>query len=416
MSAEEQTTRPDKGAKRPSRHAKIMRGVVTPIFGLLAVAAVVLGYMNATIWKPSTEITASATMSGSRYAVTDPNVLTLLDQNATITVDSGSSQDEACVALVVPLTACEGQLPTPAADTSTKVAPDLTEAQEKKIRLKILKTIDEADQAKNPDGYATVMGGPQLDIRISQTTINQRGGGMSKYATIPKDIAQTVIPTDDGWPRSVFTITTTTEDQQSKRLLVFDQESAQQNYKLMAMARLFEGAKLPKFEIPTIGSQMGTAKDEKLVAAPADALAQYADVLQNGSKSQYASKFADDLLRQELANTTAKVQEGMQRNNGTQEQKFTAVPEQMWVMRAADGAGDLVVGRINGEWTRKAGDGRESQPASDDEKALFNSDKYTSTMKVTYVNVVALYIPLASSGEQITAVGADRQPVKVEAL
>lgn len=100
---------------------------------------------------------------------------------------------------------------------------------------------------------------------------------------------------------------------------------------------------------------MGTAKDEKLVAAPADALAQYADVLQNGSKSQYASKFADDLLRQELANTTAKVQEGMQRNNGTQEQKFTAVPEQMWVMRAADGAGDLVVGRINGEWTRKAG-------------------------------------------------------------
>ena len=173
----------------------------------------------------------------------------------------------ACMALVVPLTACEGQLPTPAADTSTKVAPDLTEAQEKKIRLKILKTIDEADQAKNPDGYATVMGGPQLDIRISQTTINQRGGGMSEYATIPKDIAQTVIPTDDGWPRSVFTITTTTEDQQSKRLLVFDQESAQQNYKLMAMARLFEGAKLPKFEIPTIGSQMGTAKDEKLVAA-----------------------------------------------------------------------------------------------------------------------------------------------------
>ena len=152
------------------------------------------------------------------------------------------------------------------------------------------------------------------------------------------------------------------------------------------------------------------------MATPADALTQYADVLQNGSKSQYASKFADDLLRQELANTTAKVQEGMQRNNGTQEQKFTAVPEQMWVMRAADGAGDLVVGRINGEWTRKAGDGRESQPASDDEKALFNSDKYTSTMKVTYVNVVALYIPLASSGAQITAVGADRQPVKVEAL
>ena len=319
----------------------------------------------------------------------------------------------ACMALVVPLTACEGQLPTPAADTSTKVAPDLTEAQEKKIRLKILKTIDEADQAKNPDGYATVMGGPQLDIRISQTTINQRGGGMSKYATIPGRHAQTVISWDDGWPRSVFTITTTTEDQQSKRLLVFDQESAQQNYKLMAMARLFEGAKLPKFEIPTIGSQMGTAKDEAR-ATPADACDPIRRCRQNGSGDSL--RFCPQTICcAELAGYHAKA-EGMQRNNGTQEQKFTAVPEQMWVMRAADGAGDLVVGRINGEWTRKAGDGRESRPASDDEKALFNSDKYTSTMKVNMHERGGRYIPLASSGEQITAVGADRQPVKVEAL
>ena len=66
----------------------------------------------------------------------------------------------ACMALVVPLTACEGQLPTPAADTSTKVAPDLTEAQEKKIRLKILKTIDEADQPRIPMDMRPLWAGP----------------------------------------------------------------------------------------------------------------------------------------------------------------------------------------------------------------------------------------------------------------
>ena len=37
-------------------------------------------------------------------------------------------------------------------------------------------------------------------------------------------------------------------------------------------------------------------------------------------------------------------------------------------------------------------------------------------MKTTYVNVVALYIPTAASGEKITAVGSERQPIKVEAL
>jgi hypothetical protein len=321
----------------------------------------------------------------------------------------------AAVALVMPLSACEGQLPTPVIDSSTKTSPDLSEAQERKIRTDILNTIDKSDQAKTTDGLADRMGGPQLEIRSSQIVIAQRTGSMSKFATIPKDIAQVVIPTDDGWPRSVFTITNTTDDQQSKRLLVLNQESARDNYKLMAMARLFEGAQLPKFEVPTLGSHMGQAKDENLVATPTDALTQYADVLQNGSSSKYASEFKDDYLRDQISKLTATVQEGMQRNNGTQQQTFTAMPDQMWVMRSADG-GDLVVGRINSEWTRQAGDGRESQPASDDEKALFNSDKYTSTMKVTYVNVVALYVPPADSGEPITAVGADRQPVKVEAL
>ncbi|KAB7789434.1 hypothetical protein F7D08_0386 [Bifidobacterium cebidarum] len=88
-----------KRAARPTRHAMIMRGIVTPIFGLLAVASVVLGVLNATIWKPSAEITATSTITGSRYIVTDPGVLPLLDQKVTLSVDPVSSKNEVCVAL-----------------------------------------------------------------------------------------------------------------------------------------------------------------------------------------------------------------------------------------------------------------------------------------------------------------------------
>ena len=101
MNAEEQTTEPDRDAesKRPTRHAMIMRGVVTPIFGLLAVTAIVLGVLNATMWKPSAEITASASVTGTQYIVTDAGVLNLLDQNTTLTAESKSSSDQVCVAL-----------------------------------------------------------------------------------------------------------------------------------------------------------------------------------------------------------------------------------------------------------------------------------------------------------------------------
>ncbi len=105
----------------------------------------------------------------------------------------------------------------------------------------------------------------------------------------------------------------------------------------------------------------------------------------------------------------------MERNNGTQTQTFTVVPDAIKIMRSSDG-GDLVVAQINSEWTRAAGDGRESLPASDEEQALFGDGTATSTMKVTYVNIVALYVPPEDSGEQITAVGAERKPIKVEAI
>lgn len=321
------------------------------------------------------------------------------------------------LSLVVGLAACEGQVPSVQSTdlSSASSLPDMTPAQEKKIRTDILQSIEQANVAKDPSSLEQVMSGPALDIRTSQINISKVTGELNKTATIPKKMTQTVIPTDSGWPRSVFTITTTTEDQQSKRLLVLEQDNARSNYKLWAVTRLFEGAKLPKFTVPSIGSQMGKTNDKGLVTTPEQAVQWYADVLQNGSSSKYSSKFADDSFRTALDQVTQTVQQGAEQNKGTQAQTFEPVTGAISVMRSADG-GDLVVAQINSQWTRQFGEGRESLPASNDEKALFADTKATSTMKVTYVNVFTIYVPPAKSKQLITAVGAERQPIKVEAL
>lgn len=81
----------------PTRHAKIMRGIVTPILGLLAVACVVLGVLNATTWKPSTQITASASVSGSEYVVTDPGALSQVDDTVTVSAKAKDSSTNVCI-------------------------------------------------------------------------------------------------------------------------------------------------------------------------------------------------------------------------------------------------------------------------------------------------------------------------------
>ena len=316
------------------------------------------------------------------------------------------------------LAACEGQIPQPMtaqnSSSGSSTPPDLTQAQEKRMRERILKVVQAATDAKNTNDLDQRMSGPALQIRSSQIAIAKSTGSLDPRATIPSDVAQTVIPTQSGWPRTVFTITTTTQDQQSKRLLVMKQDKATSNYKLWAVARLFPGAEMPKFEVASIGSQMGDPDDTGLKLTPVQAVQQYADVLQNGSKSRYASAFADDHFRQTLSDLTATVQEGMERNNGTQRQTFSVSKDQIAVVRSADG-GDLVVAQINSEWVRQAGEGRQSLPASDSERALFGKTKATSVIKVGYVNVVAMYIPQADSTQRITAVGAEQQPVSVKA-
>ena len=316
------------------------------------------------------------------------------------------------------LAACEGQIPQPLAAQETSsdstTSPDLTQGQEKRMRERILKAVRTATDAKSTNGLDQSMSGPALQIRSSQIAIARSTGTLDPRTTIPTDVAQTVIPTQSGWPRTVFTITTTTQDQQSKRLLVLEQEKATSNYRLWAVARLFPGAELPKFEVASIGSQMGEPDDSGLKLTPVQAVQQYADVLQNGSSSRYASVFADDHFRQTLDELTATVQEGMERNNGTQHQTFSVPKDQIAVVRSADG-GDLVVAQINSQWVRQAGEGRQSLPASDSERALFGKTAATSIIKVGYVNVIAMYIPPAGSTQQITAVGAEQQPVSVKA-
>lgn len=90
MTDQEAQEQPRKHTK-PTRRAWIMRGVVTPIFGLLAVACIVFGVLNSTVWKPSRNITATAQAHGTQYVVIDPGVLDLVDAAVTVSADNGGT-------------------------------------------------------------------------------------------------------------------------------------------------------------------------------------------------------------------------------------------------------------------------------------------------------------------------------------
>lgn len=84
-------------AAHDARRAKVLRFVVAPVILLLAALSGVLGALNATVWKPSPNVEATATVTGAPYLLADPGVLDLVSDKPTVTV-SGSGRVCAAVA------------------------------------------------------------------------------------------------------------------------------------------------------------------------------------------------------------------------------------------------------------------------------------------------------------------------------
>lgn len=85
--------------RRLTLRAKIMRGIVAPFFAVLAVLSVALGVANATFWKPNDVVIAYAKVTGTRYIVTDPGVLNLVDNRVRVSVAALHTRKPICVAV-----------------------------------------------------------------------------------------------------------------------------------------------------------------------------------------------------------------------------------------------------------------------------------------------------------------------------
>ena len=206
---------------------------------------------------------------------------------------------------------------------------------------------------------------------------------------------QTVIPVDsDG--RARCTITTTTEDQQSQRLLVFTQDSPSE-HKLWGPSVRRRPA--PRFRVRD--RRRWVCRTTRAGGHAAEAVERYRCAAERGEQRVRRP------VRGRSCADRASVARTVQAWNATTARRRRRSP---WSRTPSD----------HGRARRRSGGTRSTvdppqarrNRAPQTRAALFGDGTATSTMKVTYVNIVALYVPQEDSGEQITAVGAERKPIR----
>ena len=306
------------------------------------------------------------------------------------------------------LAGCADELPQPQAGEAF-TGPVLTKEQDTQVFTAVADTVAKADKELKSSALKPRVTGPAYEVRKSQLAVAKKRDNAEFVTDIPSESQQMIIPTTEGWPRTSFSITTSTEDLETPRLVAFEQASARSDYKMWAWTQLIPGQKMPAFADAGIGSEAVASDDDTLAATPADALAQYADLVTLGAKkSSFAKGFElpdGDLVAAVAADAAAwKEVPGFEDSGTEYTQKYKARKDEVRAVRTADG-GALVMGVLDGKTTVKAEEGAKVPALSETQKALLGDADQTNTLTTRYTDMVALYVPAKDAEGKIRPLG-----------
>lgn len=176
-------------------------------------------------------------------------------------------------------------------------APAVTETQAKRILAKVAQTVSEADLAADGELAATRLAGAVLDERKANYLIRSKVADHPALAAIPTEPLQIVLPQAyDEWPRTIMTVVGEEgETTVAPTVAVLTQQDAWSEYKLTYLASLAASAEFPGGVAPaTIGAALVPPESPFLVLEPKALAAAYADVIDKGAESSFASLFEED--------------------------------------------------------------------------------------------------------------------------
>lgn len=315
-------------------------------------------------------------------------------------------------AVTAVLGGCTVEPPTPAPEAPV-VAAVVSLRQEQRILDSVSAALQEAGDAP----LASRLAGPALTVREAELEIAAVHGDqvLTDLSLRPQ---QVVLPSEQGWPRSSFVITTLPEDRTTPVLAALEQASPRDQYKLWAYVRLLSGVTMPRFAEAELGSPAVSADDASLLVAPGAVAEQYASVLTAGDRSEHAASFAaDDYLREYLRDSgrdqIAAIHAEDPEAEAGFEVAFEPADHPAQAVRTVDG-GAMVLVALRSQETLSAEERWQLRPRSESSAAaLWTGGDGTDVLRTAYHDTVALYVPPAGSEAKVALVGFHRVPYAV---
>lgn len=308
-------------------------------------------------------------------------------------------------AIVLLAAACSASLPSAVPEAQAVPPPALTAAQSQAVVAAVGQVLSAADKSLDASALPARLTGPALAMRSAEYVRAAATGGAKPPTTLPASEASAVIPQTDVWPRTMLVLTDQPDDLTARRVLILQQASPREQYKLWGWARMFPGEFPTTAALPT-GSTVLPDEGTGLVVQPSQVLAQYADVLANGAASPSGAAFAADTFRTATEANRTQQQALAAEGGATFTETYAPVGGPV-VSLATQNGGALVVGQLTTTSTITAAAGG-TLTNSDPFLATLAGAAPTTSLVRTYTDVLIFYVPPASAGGQVVAVAAEQ--------
>lgn len=329
------------------------------------------------------------------------------------------------IALIFALSGCSMTsapiaTPTPSA-SETEVAvetipPVVNITQVRNILRQLQEVVAVADESGDSSLLEPRVAGPALLFRQAHYLLMTKSPEIQPLPPISGSAISITLPASTtSWPRSFMIVTEGDGSGELPQLLVLQQASPRESYKLWYNIPLLPGSEIPAVAAPEIGAIPVATDSLFLKISPNQLPTAFGDVIDNGPTSLFYSLF--DLTEDEYYKQISTSQKEQIEKLRRAEITFThALGDENIISLSTSDSGALVAVMMTDNYLIRPTRENAAVTVSGNEKLLLGAEGSAKGVRTQYAGMLLFYVPAATAEGKITLLGATQSLLSIRGL
>jgi len=300
----------------------------------------------------------------------------------------------------------------------------VTDNQLQRIVGEVASTVNLADKSRDEKSLLTRVAGSALEIRKVQYLLQVKSKKIPKLQELVANPVTVALPmqlpeVSQIWqPRTIMVVTKSDSTTRAPQLMVLQQNTPRENYKLWYLIDLLPTANFPKVAAQDTGALAVDPNNAYLATTLKSLPFKYGDTINKGLASKYSSEFdlAADKFYAALSESQTKQKADLKKANASIKFIHSLGNPNIIGMLTVESGGLVAIAMNDTSVIKPKIRGVAVSVTQLDHKILLDAPGSASGLRIVYENMLLFYVPVAGSKEQIRLVGASQGILSVKAL